>query len=136
MPHEHQTDALDDWVSQYIDEIPGEVRRVIGLATHCLNYGTDTFDDEDWADYPGFSASVRLIGEALEDLDDLWIDTDADIVLTRKPEGELVENEEFDPDDPDSGPEVWVEPDWSSIRLVTRKELVREILGPLAEYVF
>lgn len=124
--------ALEEYTGQIYDNLSAEVQNDIALCRHSLVYGPAYVDEDgelcdcfdEGAKAHDFSAAVDRIRDALDFVGTIWIDHEADDVLTSEPEGWEDEDGE------------WQEPDWSQIYRYDRRDLIRQIVGAaLAEYV-
>jgi hypothetical protein len=123
---ETEQKAIKEYVNSLLDD---ETKRLVHLAAWDLYWGPVACSPEahngpdDGKPWPGFSAACERIKEALDGLDDLWVE--GDNVMTREPEGYT---------DNDTG--EWVEPYLEETYRFPRREVLRVAFSALAEHLY
>ena len=125
------TSALQDYAEILMDGLPDNIKEEITLCNHSLHHGPVYLDEDyDIAECfdenvrpHDFSAGCTRIRDALDGVGDVWVDEDANDVMTSEPQGFEEDGE-------------WIEPPWEHIRHYDRREVIAQIVGrALAEYV-
>ncbi len=106
---------IDQEIQQYVESLnlPNNIKTLISQAKYDLYYGPIVDDPE----YPGFSTATSLISQALEDVNDLWIDTFAGSYSTSEPE----------PIEDDEGETI--EPTYEDYLHLSRERVQQHIVG-------
>lgn len=108
-------------------------------------FGTPPSTDLEWTWSCGFVSAIRCSWamwlryadeifwsprKALDDLpSELWIDIQCEEAFTDKPEGEYLENPDYDPEDEDSEEKEWIEPCWEDFYKAELREIKAAIVG-------
>jgi hypothetical protein len=132
--------TMGKWAKEKRDALPKRIKVLIMLAKWDLYYGpigsqedANNLQDEPFESWPGFHGAVEEIKAALDDIGDVVADINAEEVLDKEPEGEMVDNPDYDPDEEedekDNPKQVWQEPEWSDYCKVDRKEAISYIVG-------
>ncbi len=66
--------------------------------------------------YPGFQEAMRQINNAVNDIDEIWVDSQSEFVSDREPQGEEIDGE-------------WIEPYWEDWYHLDRREVLSYLLG-------
>lgn len=139
--------AMTKWGEEEKAKLHPRIRKLITLALYCLWHGPDMRGQSDRRDtksgskvkWPGWDEAIREIREAVEGVGDVWVDTQAEIVMDSEPEPDVYEdvNPDYDPDDPESEEfiEVTNYPEPGDIVRVDRKDALEYIVLDLAEYL-
>ena len=102
------------------------INRLINTANFDLYYGPTPEGDEPDGDgwrYPGFTGACAQIKDALDDVREIWFDSNCGEVLDREPQGEEVDGE-------------YIEPFWGDYLHLERKDVLRILLGrELVSYI-
>jgi hypothetical protein len=131
--------VLDQWGREQRNKLSERVHFLISCAKWDLSFGPANGNelDTDEFTYPGWKRALDEIADGLESIhiDDIWINIQFEDVSTSEPEGCWLENPEYDPNDENSEPQEWVEPDWEDIYHIDAKTVRRAIVGELSEYL-
>lgn len=131
--NDQATRELHRFADEKRGELAANVRTLIHQARMDLHYGSYRVGEN----YPGFMEAMQTIRSAVDDLgvDDVWIDWDAGEVMETEPEGHEIANPYWSVHDPDGEPSSWIEPHWETITRFDRGEVIRAMLGDLADYL-
>jgi hypothetical protein len=132
--------AMAKWAKKERAKLSHRIRQLIMLAIWDLYYGpigsnedARNLQDETKGpveNWPGYSKACDEIRKALDDLpSELWIDLQCEEAFTDKPEGEYLENPDYDPEDEDSEEKEWCEPNWEDFYMVELREIKAAIVG-------
>ncbi len=110
----------------YRDQMPDAVKAALAVALHDLYNGPASADDLVSEGLPvvGFESACKALADWWQGTDtELWLDTDADYVMTSEPEAWT-----------DDGGET-IDPCWESILHFDSRATSRLVFGALADYV-
>lgn len=132
MAHSTIESAIEE---TYGSLIPVNVRKLIALANDGLYNGPiGSFEEVDG--WPGFSAAIRAISDAIDDVwpGSLYFDEDCGCLMEREPEGEWNSDETGEPCDSDDDGASFYEP--MPYYEIECKDFYRAIVGrELASYL-
>jgi hypothetical protein len=97
-------------------KVDPQLRKLIAQAKYDLFYGPHTEEG-----YPGWDSAIRQIGNRVQ-LGDVWVDTQADLVLESEPEAYEQDGQ-------------WIEPEWGDYIHFDSVAVKKAVLGELAPYV-